>query len=109
MSAEMEVQNWGPRWGASLQWGRAQMSAEIQVAALSQSIAALSSMGPRSDERGNMRTGLQREPAGEDLQWGRAQMSAEMEEEAIADYWEQWSSMGPRSDERGNFMGRCAN
>src|SRR5579885_1944704 len=78
MSAEMEVQNWGPRWGASLQWGRAQMSAEIQVAALSQSIAALSSMGPRSDERGNMRTGLQREPAGEDLQWGRAQMSAEI-------------------------------
>ena|SRR5579885_2467798 len=78
------------------------MSAEIQVAALSQSIAALSSMGPRSDERGNMRTGLQREPAGEDLQWGRAQMSAEIRKASPENRARCQSSMGPRSDERGN-------
>ena len=38
----------------TLQWGRAQMSAEIQSTLPTSSATSFASMGPRSDERGNM-------------------------------------------------------
>ncbi len=37
----------------ALQWGRAQMSAEMRSSLFLRSLEPLPSMGPRSDERGN--------------------------------------------------------
>ncbi len=58
MSAEIWARRWPSSDSATLQWGRAQMSAEINPA----SAAATSTMP---------------------LQWGRAQMSAEMAAELL--------------------------
>src|SRR5579883_2367202 len=60
-----------------LQWGRAQVSAEI----------VLDPIGP---------------PEGEVLQWGRAQVSAEIRTSIRARFRNHVPSMGPRSGERGN-------
>ena len=63
------------------------------------------SMGPRSDERGNRAVRL----AGGSgyavlLQWGRAPMSAEIGQDLRLVLREvDQTSMGPRSDERGNI------
>src|SRR5579885_2193507 len=62
----------------SLQWGRAQMSAEMFVLLVPVKRAGLPSMGPRSDERGNFHSGCVGSWGSGFLQWGRAQMSAEI-------------------------------
>src|SRR5579885_1007614 len=109
-----------------LQWGRAQMSAEIRrigyvvrgrrcssmgprsdergnaLLQICLEAPLQSSMGPRSDERGNAAYQELQRKAAAILQWGRAQMSAEIESRAERRQHERESSMGPRSDERGN-------
>ncbi|SRR5579885_110241 len=69
---------------APLQWGRAQMSAEIASGRQREAIIDVSSMGPRSDERGNRLTFRAKCELDNDLQWGRAQMSAEIASSAHA-------------------------
>ena len=101
MSAEMRTTSAPRPHSDPLQWGRAQMSAEISTLSSSEREAALASMGPRSDERGNEKypeEKLRIDP----LQWGRAQMSAEMRDDAPGRPHLTCASMGPRSDERGN-------
>jgi len=66
----------------ALQWGRAQMSAEIPATWLNRDPWDDASMGPRSDERGNKVVRLPSGPGFEKLQWGRAQMSAEIDSPA---------------------------
>jgi len=61
-----------------LQWGRAQMSAEITAQPRNCFQCLVASMGPRSDERGNGLDAVLVECRLIQLQWGRAQMSAEM-------------------------------
>ncbi len=62
-----------------LQWGRAQMSAEMRsLRGASRKPGGHASMGPRSDERGNSGRRLRGRSRSVMLQWGRAQMSAEM-------------------------------
>src|SRR5579885_766096 len=77
MSAEMHHCFTEDRIVGHLQWGRAQMSAEIRRIGYVVRGRRCSSMGPRSDERGNALLQICLEAP---LQ----------------------SSMGPRSDERGN-------
>ncbi len=92
---------WKP--SASLQWGRAQMSAEIrthpwrpghgghgasmgprsdergnELDRVRRAAAVVASMGPRSDERGNTTFLGWPDLSATSLQWGRAQMSAEI-------------------------------
>src|SRR5579884_2754559 len=63
---------------ATLQWGRAQMSAEITLLRTCRLRPDTASMGPRSDERGNALESADALGKMEQLQWGRAQMSAEI-------------------------------
>src|SRR5260221_1689617 len=60
-----------------LQWGRAQVSAEIGWGVAQRVTKQRASMGPRSGERGNAPTQVGA-VALTLLQWGRAQVSAEM-------------------------------
>src|SRR5207302_7039644 len=101
------------------------MSAEITLVLPVLECACITSMGPRSDERGNTAANPNM-PAARRLQWGRAQMSAEISQvlfmgssiqllqwgraQMSAEMWKcakpkkppADTSMGPRSDERGN-------
>ena len=101
MSAEMANAPVMVIMGATLQWGRAQMSAEIllrdgpatrrdvtsmgprsgergtYVLSCLQRRQRYASMGPRSGERGNINTGFPTNPCNM-LQWGRAQVRAEI-------------------------------
>ena len=85
-----------------LQWGRAPMSAEMVTMALDRNLQAGASMGPRSDERGNLREEV-RKRTHLSLQWGRAPMSAEIQFQYCRASNPHVASMGPRSDERGNI------
>ncbi|SPE35097.1 hypothetical protein SBA6_410047 [Candidatus Sulfopaludibacter sp. SbA6] len=102
MSAEISFQRSGRDPSLWLQWGRAQLSAEMVYAPASAVHVWSASMGPRSIERGNHTSRLRVSPAcsasmgprsierGNDtrqrglggvlyaLQWGRAQLSAEI-------------------------------
>ncbi len=78
MSAEIQPRIRQLISAASLQWGRAQMSAEMFVLLVPVKRAGLPSMGPRSDERGNFHSGCVGSWGSGFLQWGRAQMSAEI-------------------------------
>ena len=108
-----------------LQWGRVRMNAEIGFDLRGHDSLSGASMGPRSDERGNVAP-QRRHAMGLLLQWGRVRMNAEMSEileDILTDIELQWgrvrmnaeiifaafdapahrlASMGPRSDERGN-------
>ena len=53
MSAEITAPSAFAAWGERLQWGRAQMSAEITAGRKSGGVKGSASMGPRSNERGN--------------------------------------------------------
>ena len=66
-----------PRAVATLQWGRARLSAETMRPRATRCSASPASMGPRSSERGNWPD----DPSpgcGLALQWGRARLSAEI-------------------------------
>src|SRR5579885_1004342 len=84
--AQMSAEIWARRWpssdSATLQWGRAQMSAEINPA----SAAATSTM-PLQWGRAQMSAEINPASAAATstmpLQWGRAQMSAEMAAELL--------------------------
>ena len=71
-----------PRLWSLLQWGRAPMSAEIADVGSERAPRHRASMGPRSDERGNMTTKRKPHKRPLTLQWGRAPMSAEIHPEA---------------------------
>src|SRR6266576_1813045 len=60
------------------------------------------SMGPRSNDRGNYFTGHERRQAPRELQWGRDQMIAEMLDKRANVRRIETASMGPRSNDRGN-------
>src|SRR5258706_537352 len=77
VSAEMCFWRSIGRTASLLQWGRAQVSAEIKFVALAERFRAL-------------------------LQWGRAQVSAEMAYPHGSATEDRGASMGPRSGERGN-------
>jgi len=62
---------------AELQWGRVRMNAEIMRLASGAVIGILASMGPRSDERGNVRAIIDYY-RDQSLQWGRVRMNAEI-------------------------------
>src|SRR5579875_719097 len=78
------------------------MSAEIQDTVVRNEGCATASMGPRSNERGNMKNAKRRKLAASLLQWGRAQMSAEIIDSCRQCSQTYAASMGPRSNERGN-------
>src|SRR5579883_261650 len=84
-----------------LQWGRAQVSAEIQSHEWHHHNADGPSMGPRSGERGNLNEVTKARMAFF-LQWRRAQVSAEIAMEENAASLLAKPSMGPRAGERGN-------
>ncbi len=77
-----------------LQWGRAQMSAEIMVILRTKIPGKFPSMGPRSDERGNETTAQNGCAISIGLQCGRAQMSAEMRNRAVAGDAARWPFNG---------------
>ncbi len=78
MSAEIIRRPRGAERRRTLQWGRALMSAEIMMLRGQSRFVRDASMGPRSDERGNLFPLSQVELDVCVLQWGRALMSAEM-------------------------------
>ncbi len=69
---------------ASLQWGRDQMIAEMQAVAEEAVRGCVASMGPRSDDRGNVLGVRPLQHIGRMLQWGRDQMIAEIAEARVA-------------------------
>src|SRR5579885_1324030 len=103
MSAEMPSPFATPAVGWPLQWGRAQMSAEMGRSIRADRGSRASSMGPRSDERGNPA------PANPPANSRRSSMGPRSEERGNNKETEKGremeaSSMGPRSDERGNAV-----
>ena len=90
----------------SLQWGRAQSSAEMLVQFWRITANAnTASMGPRSIERGNFPVTFYKHFILL-LQWGRAQSSAEIRGHRPGRQGTHLASMGPRSIERGNCARR---
>ena len=89
---------------SALQWGRAQMSAEIRpIPSLGDSANEL--QWGRAQMSAEMRRWWRGGCSRTALQWGRAQMSAEMYLKGDDVPAGVSTSMGPRSDERGNYIG----
>ena len=78
------------------------MSVETAGALRQLSYMFRASMGPRSDERGNLTHSCPFWSAGPTLQWGHARMSVETRDSSTPLTLKRMASMGPRSDERGN-------
>src|SRR5579884_3034721 len=116
-----------------LQWGRDQMIAEIweevyypdredlasmgprsndrgNVAVYPPGEKQLhASMGPRSNDRGNLAHTLLTRPGEFGLQWGRDQMIAEIRRKTGFKPLCHEASMGPRSNDRGNLTRKGSN
>src|SRR5579885_1365101 len=85
-----------------LQWGRAQVSAEIpEVFAPSNQLTGLLQWG-RAQVSAEIRTDIPSHRRTRRLQWGRAQVSAEITISLRTKNRMREASMGPRSGERGN-------
>ena len=77
MNAETRSQRAVSKRAEWLQWGRVQMNAETRDAFRKwKERRGLASMGPRSDERGNVNRATHCLQSWQ-LQWGRVQMNAE--------------------------------
>src|SRR5579883_1417897 len=101
VSAEIQYERGTPSCTAILQWGRAQVSAEILRLVRNDHCFSVLQWG-RAQVSAEIVLDPIGPPEGEVLQWGRAQVSAEIRTSIRARFRNHVPSMGPRSGERGN-------